>query len=118
MRHWGIRTEDSFIDDVFLEASKGYDQVIDAIRLFSENPNSRQVVLSIWNPNFDLGYKTKDIPCNDIIMMKIRDGKLITTIQNRSNDLHWGLPTNIFPIQFFNRVNGWSFGNRTWNPNS
>lgn len=104
LRHWGIRTEDSFIDDVFLEASKGYDQVIDAIRIFSENPNSRQVVLSIWNPNFDLGYKTKDIPCNDIIMMKIRDGKLITTIQNRSNDLHWGLPTNIFQFSFLTEL--------------
>lgn len=110
LRHWGIRTEDSFIDDVFLEASKGYDQVIDAIRLFSENPNSRQVVLSIWNPNFDLGYKTKDIPCNDIIMMKIRDGKLITTIQNRSNDLHWGLPTNIFQFSFLTELMAGALG--------
>lgn len=110
LRHWGIRTEDSFIDDVFLEASKGYDQVIDAIRLFSENPNSRQVVLSIWNPNFDLGYKTKDIPCNDIIMMKIRGGKLITTIQNRSNDLHWGLPTNIFQFSFLTELMAGALG--------
>ena len=110
LRHWGIRTEDSFIDDVFLEASKGYDQVIDAIRLFSENPNSRQVVLSIWNPNFDLGHETKDIPCNDIIMMKIRDGKLITTIQNRSNDLHWGLPTNIFQFSFLTELMAGALG--------
>lgn len=103
LRHWGIRTEDSFVDDA-LSASKGYDQVIDAIRLFSENQNTRQVVMSIWNPNFDLGYKTKDIPCNDIIMMKIREGKLITTIANRSNDLHWGLPTNIFQFSFLTEL--------------
>lgn len=103
LRHWGIRTEDSFVDDS-LSASKGYDQVIDAIRLFSENQNTRQVVMSIWNPNFDLGYKTKDIPCNDIIMMKIREGKLITTIANRSNDLHWGLPTNIFQFSFLTEL--------------
>jgi len=103
LRHWGIRTEDSFVDDN-LNASKGYDQVIDVIKLFSENSNSRQVVMAIWNPNFDLGYKTKDIPCNDIIMFKIRKGKLITTVQNRSNDLHWGLPTNIFQFSFLTEL--------------
>lgn len=103
LRHWGIRTEDSFVDDN-LNASKGYDQVIDVIKILSENPNSRQAVMSIWNPNFDLGYKTKDIPCNDMVMLKVRDGKLITTIQNRSNDLHWGLPTNIFQFSFLTEL--------------
>lgn len=103
LRHWGIRTEDSFIGDD-LQASKGYDQIVDALRIFTENPNSRQVVMSIWNPSFDLGYKTKDIPCNDIVMLKIREGKLITTVQNRSNDLHWGLPTNIFQFSFLTEV--------------
>lgn len=109
LRHFGIRTEDSFVDDN-LNASKGYDQVIDAIKIFTENPNSRQVVMSIWNPNFDLGYKTKDIPCNDIVMLKIRNGKLITTIQNRSNDLHWGLPTNIFQFSFLTELMSGALG--------
>lgn len=109
LRHFGIRTEDSFIDDN-LNASKGYDQVIDAIKIFTENPNSRQVVMSIWNPNFDLGYKTKDIPCNDMVMLKIRNGKLITTIQNRSNDLHWGLPTNIFQFSFLTELMAGALG--------
>ena len=109
LRHFGIRTEDSFVDDN-LNASKGYDQVIDAIKIFTENPNSRQVVMSIWNPNFDLGYKTKDVPCNDMVMLKIRNGKLITTIQNRSNDLHWGLPTNIFQFSFLTELMAGALG--------
>lgn len=109
LRHWGVRTEDSFLGDN-LNASKGYDQVIDAIRLLSENPNTRQVVMSIWNPNYDLGYKTKDTPCNDMIMLKIRKGKLITTIQNRSNDLHWGLPTNLFQFSFLTELMAASLG--------
>ena len=109
LRHFGIRTEDSFVDDN-LNAYKGYDQVIDAIKIFTENPNSRQVVMSIWNPNFDLGYKTKDIPCNDMVMLKIRNGKLITTIQNRSNDLHWGLPTNIFQFSFLTELMAGALG--------
>lgn len=103
LRHWGVRSEDKFCEDN-LHAAQGYDQIADAIKMFENNTNTRQVVLSIWNPDFDLGTKTKDIPCNDIIMLKIRNGKLITTIQNRSNDLHWGLPTNIFQFSFLSEM--------------
>lgn len=103
LRHWGVRSEDKFCEEN-LHAAQGYDQIADAIRIFDNNPNTRQVVLSIWNPDLDLGTKTKDIPCNDIIMMKIRNSKLITTIQNRSNDLHWGLPTNIFQFSFMTEI--------------
>ncbi len=102
LRHWGVPSENRVIDGV--RGANGYDQVVDAIRILSENPNSRQVVMEIWNPLFDLGFKTKDIPCNDIIMFKIRDGKLITTIGNRSNDLHLGLPTNIFQFSFLTEI--------------
>lgn len=103
LRHWGNRSEDSFIDENS-QAARGYDQLSDAVRLFGENPNTRQVVMSIWNPLLDLGFKTKDIPCNDIVMMKIREGFLITTIANRSNDLHLGLPTNIFQFSFLAEI--------------
>jgi hypothetical protein len=60
--------------------------------------------MMIWNPDFDLGTNSRDIPCNDVVMMKIRNGKLYTTIQNRSNDLHWGLPTNIFQFGFISEI--------------
>lgn len=103
LRHWGVRSEDKFCEEN-LHAAQGYDQIADAVKLFDNNPNTRQVVLTIWNPDLDLGTKTKDIPCNDIIMLKIRDGKLITTIQNRSNDLHWGLPTNLFQFSFMTEI--------------
>lgn len=120
LRHWGVRTEDKYEDGV--SVAQGTDQVINAIRLLTENPNTRQVVMSIWNPNFDLGFKTKDIPCNDMIMLKIRGGKLITTIQNRSNDLHWGLPTNIFQFSFLTEIMssclGITLGTQTHNSQS
>lgn len=103
LRHWGVRSEDKFIEDN-MSASQGQDQVADVLRILSENPDNRQVVMSIWNPDLDLGAKTKDTPCNDMVMLKIRNGKLITTIQNRSNDLHWGLPTNIFQFSFMSEV--------------
>lgn len=97
LRHWGIASESE-------SADPGLDQVAEAIRLLSADPDTRQVVMSIWNPKFDLGVKTKDLPCNDMVMLKIRDGKLVTTIQNRSNDLHWGLPTNIFQFSFLTEI--------------
>ena len=75
LRHWGVRSEDKFCEEN-LHAAQGYDQVADAVKIFDNNPNTRQVVLSIWNPDLDLGTKTKDIPCNDILMLKIRNGKL------------------------------------------
>ena len=78
--------------------------------------------MMIWNPDFDLGTNSKDIPCNDCVMMKIRNGRLYTTIQNRSNDLHWGLPTNIFQFGFLSEVLanvlGVSLGTQTHNSQS
>lgn len=121
LRHWGVRSEDKFCEDN-VHAAQGYDQVEDAIRIFDANPNTRQVVMSIWNPELDLGAKTKDIPCNDLVMLKIRDGKLVTTIQNRSNDLHWGLPTNIFQFSFLTEMMagclGIELGSQTHNSQS
>ena len=121
LRHWGVRSEDKFIEEN-MHAAQGYDQLADAIKIFQNNPNSRQVVMMIWNPDFDLGTNSKDIPCNDCVMMKIRNGRLYTTIQNRSNDLHWGLPTNIFQFGFLSEVVanvlGVSLGTQTHNSQS
>lgn len=82
----------------------GIDQIKKALLMLDANPEDRRVVISIWNPELDLGKISKDIPCNDLVMFKIRKGKLHTTIANRSNDLHWGLPTNIFQFSFVSEV--------------
>ena len=108
LRHWGVDSDRSYTSEGVGE--KGYDQVVDAITILSKNPNTRQVVMEIWNPTLDLGVQTKDIPCNDIVMLKIRDGKLITTIGNRSNDFHLGLPTNIFQFSFLTELMANSLG--------
>jgi hypothetical protein len=64
----------------------GFDQIEVAIHILKEKPTTRQVVLSIWSPLEDLGTKTKDMPCNDMIMLKVRRGRLNMTVNNRSND--------------------------------
>jgi hypothetical protein len=67
----------------------GFDQIETALGKLSSDPDSRQAVLSIWHPNADW-QRTKDVPCNDMIMLKVRDGALRMTVCNRSNDVVWG----------------------------
>jgi len=69
----------------------GFDQLEQAVALLQKDPMSRQVVVSIWHPERDMGrHLTKDTPCNDMIAFKIREGRLNMTVFNRSNDVIWG----------------------------
>ena len=66
------------------------DQVTMIIRMLKEDPYERRAVLQMWDPEEDLAREGKDVPCNTNIYFKIRDGKLIMTVCNRSNDMLWG----------------------------
>src|SRR5215216_3320405 len=81
----------------------GFDQLDRAYRALKNNPDSRQVVLQIWDPRIDLPDEegrpaAPDIPCNVLSMLKVRDGKLEWTQVMRSNDLFRGVPYNF--VQF------------------
>jgi hypothetical protein len=55
------------------------------------DPDSRRVVMSMWDSDADLGnIGSKDIPCNTHIYFQIMHNKLDMTVLNRSNDLVWG----------------------------
>lgn len=103
IRNYGPDSMEHY-DEENLHASQGLDQLQLAIELLSKNPEDRRVVMSIWNPWLDLAKQSKDLPCNDIVMYKIRDNKLCQTIGNRSNDLNWGLTTNIFQFSFIGEI--------------
>lgn len=66
------------------------DQLRVIVELLRSKPDTRQAVASIWSPERDLGAATKDIPCNDMLMFKVRDDELNLTVCNRSNDVIWG----------------------------
>jgi hypothetical protein len=66
------------------------DQLAKVVELLRDKPDTRQAVLSIWDPERDLGAATKDMPCNDMVMFNIRDGYLHMTVCNRSNDVILG----------------------------
>lgn len=86
-----------------IRSSFGIDQLERAYHALSAKPDSRQVVLQIWDSRIDLPVEngveaSKDVPCNVCSLLKVRDGKLEWTQIMRSNDLFRGFPHNV--IQF------------------
>lgn len=86
-----------------LRGSFGIDQLRGAARALESSPESRQVVLQIWDAREDLPGprgrpRREDIPCNICSFLKIRGGRLQWTQILRSNDLFLGVPHNF--VQF------------------
>ena len=67
------------------------DQLFEAVRMLVCDPESRRVVLSMWDANVDLGTEHNDLPCNTHIYLRIVREKLEMTVCNRSNDVIWGM---------------------------
>lgn len=66
-----------------------------AFKLLTEDPFTRQALISIYNPVQD-SHDTKDKPCTNTIQFTIRDNKLNMTVYMRSNDAWLGLPYDAF----------------------
>jgi thymidylate synthase len=86
-----------------LRNNLGIDQLDRAYQALKVKPESRQVVLQIWDSRIDLpSYlgeeASRDVPCNVASLLKVREGKLEWMQIMRSNDLYRGLPYNI--VQF------------------
>lgn len=63
------------------------------------DPDTRQAVLSVWNPLNDLHTDgVHDYPCTVFLQFFIRDNKLELHTHMRSNDVWWGLAYD--PFQF------------------
>jgi thymidylate synthase len=81
----------------------GFDQIERAYQVLSANPDSRQVVLQIWDsvkdaPHSDGTSRDSDIPCNLMASLKIRSERLEWLQVMRSNDVFLGTPHNL--VQF------------------
>lgn len=86
-----------------LRKSLGIDQLERAYSALKGQPNSRQVVLQIWDGRMDLPHEngsplSPDIPCNLMSMIKVREGRLEWSQIMRSNDLFLGWVHNV--VQF------------------
>lgn len=86
-----------------LHHALGINQLERAYKVLKATPESRQVVLQIWNSALDLPSEegipvASDIPCNITAMLKVRNGRLWWTQVMRSNDLFLGFVHNV--VQF------------------
>ncbi len=90
---YGYRLRHQFATD---QLDRAYSALLSA-------PDSRQVVLQIWDPRTDLPDTSgvpasADVPCNICSLLKVRGGRLEWTQILRSNDLFLGVPYNF--VQF------------------
>lgn len=69
----------------------GHDQLLGAVEELRRDPESRRVVLAMWDPGSDQGRAKRDLPCNTHIYLDVVDAHLNMTVCNRSNDLFWGM---------------------------
>lgn len=81
----------------------GFDQLNKAYQALQNVPESRQVVIQIYDTKIDFPIENgkprdEDIPCNICSLLKIRQNKLEWSQTMRSNDVLLGLPYNF--IQF------------------
>lgn len=81
----------------------GFDQLEKAYYALQNVPESRQVVIQIYDAKKDFPInngepRNEDIPCNICSLLKVRNGKLEWSQIMRSNDILLGMPYNF--VQF------------------
>ncbi|MBE0367354.1 thymidylate synthase [Pseudoalteromonas aurantia] len=82
------------------------DQIQDIIEQIQNNPDSRRLIVSAWNPALlpDTNYSPKENaqmgkqalpPCHTLFQFYVLDGKLSCQLYQRSADIFLGVPFNI-----------------------
>ena len=77
----------------------GVDQLEDLINQIKNNPTSRRLIISAWNPA-----QIKDMalpPCHCFMQFYVNDGKLSCQLYQRSADIFLGVPFNIASYSLF-----------------
>lgn len=69
------------------------DQISDAMDLIKNNPDSRRIIVTAWNP--ELIDKAALPPCHTLFQFYVADGKLSCQLYQRSADMFLGVPFNI-----------------------
>ena len=101
------------------------DQIKDVIETLKNNPNSRRMMVSAWNPSvmpdtsksFDENVangKAALPPCHAFFQFYVADGKLSCQLYQRSADIFLGVPFNIASYALFTmmmaQVCGYQYG--------
>lgn len=88
-------TEDSgiFHGAYGLRTRGQYDAVIEKLK---NDSDSRQAVVTIWNPEYDNQPSKRDYPCTVLHQFRIRSNKLNMSVYMRSNDVWLGAAYDFF----------------------
>lgn len=88
-RHFGTEYKDCHTD----YSGKGFDQVEYVLNEIKNNPNSRRILLSLWNPP----YLKKAVlpPCHLLYHFRVYNDTLSCSMYQRSGDIGLGVPFNI-----------------------
>lgn len=92
--------------------SEGIDQIAEAIEMIKNNPNSRRIIVSAWNPSVlpdtSVSFaenvaqdKAALPPCHAFFQFYVADGKLSCQLYQRSADTFLGVPFNIASYALF-----------------
>ena len=92
--------------------SEGIDQIKDLIHQIKNNPNSRRMIVSAWNPSvlpdtsisFSENVKNGKAalpPCHAFFQFYVSEGKLSCQLYQRSADTFLGVPFNIASYALF-----------------
>ncbi|MFA9262828.1 MAG: thymidylate synthase [Undibacterium sp.] len=75
---------------------KEVDQLRDVVEQIKQNPNSRRLIVSAWNPaDIEEMAKAGLPPCHCLFQFSVADGKLSCQLYQRSCDTFLGVPFNI-----------------------
>ena len=81
------------------EFSKGVDQLKYVVDEIKNNPTSRRIICSAWNPNQMSAMALP--PCHCFMQFYVNDGKLSCQLYQRSADVFLGVPFNIASYSLF-----------------
>ncbi len=73
--------------------NSGVDQIADVVSQIRQNPDSRRIILSAWNP-VQLSEMALP-PCHLLAQFRVVNGKLSCQLYQRSADMFLGVPFNI-----------------------
>ncbi|MDO8648526.1 MAG: thymidylate synthase [Candidatus Peregrinibacteria bacterium] len=74
-------------------AKDGVDQIARVVEMIKNNPNSRRLIVTGWNPK-----EADEValpPCHTLFQFYVQDGRLSCQLYQRSADIFLGVPFNI-----------------------
>lgn len=71
------------------------DQMNTIVERLAQDPDTRQAVVTLWDPALDSVGGKRDHPCTVMFNWRIRQGELLMSTFMRSQDVHWGWPYDV-----------------------